>query len=134
MRIAALFLIASCLVIGGCGQGDAPITNTRLIESFEQGRTGIWVSAQAPVVQILGDQDINGLNQRFTIKPTAEIVVQVRHSLEESTRIPVEPGDTIRVQGYYEWDARGGFVSRTYSDPDQPGGGGWVEHKGIRYD
>lgn len=58
----------------------------------------------------------------------------MRHSLESSTRVPVQPGDVVRVTGYYEWEARGGFISRTYSDPAQPGGGGWVEHDGQRYD
>lgn len=92
------------------------------------------MSAEAPVVQLLGDEDIDGYRQRFTIRPTDGIVVQVRHSLDDSTRIPVEPRDMVRVQGYYQWDARGGFISRTFSDPNQPGGGGWVEHKGVRYD
>jgi len=135
MRISAsLLFIVTCLVLGGCGQGEAPISNDRLLESFEQGRTGIWVSAEAPVVQLLGDEDIGGQRQRFTIRPEEGVVVQVRHSLDDSIRVPVEPGDVVRVQGYYQWDARGGFISRTFSDPDQPGGGGWIEHKGQRYD
>jgi hypothetical protein len=127
-------LIGLCLVLGGCGSGEAPLSNERLIESFQQGRTGIWVSAEAPVQNLLGDENIGGRYQRFTIRLNDEIVVQIRHLLDESTRIPVERGDVIRAQGYYEWDARGGFISRTYADPDQPGGGGWVEHKGTRYD
>ena len=131
--ISLLFTIA-CLMLGGCGQGEVPISNDRLLESFEQGRTGIWVSAEAPVVQLLGDEDIDGQRQRFTIRPTEGVTVQVRHSLEDSTRVPVERGDVVRVQGYYQWEARGGFISQTYKDPDQPGGGGWIEHQGQRYD
>lgn len=133
MRITAPLLLLSCLLIAGCGQGDVPISNDRLLESFQQGRTGIWVSAEAPVAQKLGDED-DGLLQRFMIRPTEGVTVQVRHSLEESTRVPVERGDIVRVTGYYEWDARGGFISRTYGDPEQPGGGGWIEHDGQRYD
>lgn len=135
MRISALCLtILTCLVLGGCGEGDAPLSNDRLIESFEAGRTGIWVSGQAPVTQILGDEAISGLHQRFIVRPNDELAVQIRHSLIDSDRIPVERGDVVRFQGYYEWEARGGFVSRTHQDPDQPGGGGWVEHEGTRYD
>lgn len=130
----SLLFVFSCLVLGGCGQGEAPISNDRLLESFEEGRNGIWVSAEAPVVQLLGDENIGGRRQRFTIRPTEGVTVQVRHSLENSTRVPVQPGDVVRVTGYYEWEARGGFISRTYSDPDQPGGGGWIEHEGTRYD
>jgi hypothetical protein len=136
MRLSvSLLLFVSCLVLGGCGQGEAPLSNDRLIESFQQGRTGIWVSAEAPVTQIVGDEEVGGIEiQRFVIRPNDEISVQVRHSLSDSERVPVERGDTVRVQGYYEWDARGGFISRTHADPDQPGGGGWIEHAGTRYD
>ncbi len=133
-KFISLLLVVSSLVLGGCGQGDAPLSNDRLIESFEQGRTGIWVSAEAPVVQLLGDEDIAGKRQRFTIRPEEGVVVQIRHSLDDSTRVPVERDDIVRVQGYYEWEARGGFISRTFNDPDEPGGGGWIEHKGERYD
>lgn len=135
MRLfVSLLFSVSCLVLGGCGQGETPISNERLLQSFEQGRTGIWVSAEAPVVQILGDEEIGGLRQRFTMRPTEGVTVQIRHSLDSSDRVPVQPGDVVRVQGYYQWEARGGFISRTFSDPDQPGGGGWIEHKGERYD
>jgi len=135
MQVPVLILFVACLVLGGCGSGEAPLSNDRLIDSFEQGRTGIWVSAQAPVHERLGDEQIGGVTyQRFSIRPNDVIIVQVRHQLDESTRVPVEPGDEIRVQGYYQWDARGGFISRTYANPDQPGGGGWIEHEGQRYD
>lgn len=136
MRMVASALIAvSCMVLGGCGQGEAPISNDRLLEAFEQGRTGIWVSARAPVVQSLGDERIRGkIHQKFSIRPADNVTVQVRHSVEDAERVPVGPGDVVRVQGYYEWDARGGFISRTFADPDEPGGGGWIEHQGQRYD
>lgn len=136
MRLSvSLLSFLACLVVGGCGQGEVSLSNDRLIESFQQGRTGIWVSAEAPVTQIVGDEEIGGIKiQRFVIRPNEEITVQVRHSLSASERVPVKRGDTVRVQGYYEWDARGGSISRTHADRDQPGGGGWVEHAGTRYD
>ena len=136
MRIGrSISLIVLGLVLGGCGSGEAPLSNDRLIESFQQGRTGIWVSAQAPVTQIVGDEEVAGNTvQRFVIRPNDEIAVQVRHSLGSSERVPVERGKEVRVQGYYAWDARGGFISRTHADPEQPGGGGWIEYEGQRYD
>jgi len=136
MRIfTSLLIVASCLVLGGCGEGEAPISNDRLIESFDQGRTGIWVSAEAPVNELLGDENIGGkLHQRFSITPNDYMTVQVRHSVEDAGRVPVQPGDRVRVQGYYQWDARGGFISRTFNAPAEPGGGGWIEHKGTRYE
>lgn len=136
MRTAApCALLIAALVLAGCGEGEAPISNDRLIESHAEFRTGIWVSAQAEVHQLLADQSLDGKpHQRFTIKLSDALFVQIRHSLQDSERIPVKPGDVVRVHGYYEWDPLGGFISRTFSSPNEPGGGGWVEHKGKRYD
>lgn len=136
MRILTCFLVIFAgLVLGGCGEGEAPISNDRLIESHAEFRTGIWVSAQAEVHQLLSDQSFDGKpHQRFTIKPSDALTVQIRHSLADSERIPVKPGDIIRVQGYYQWDPRGGLIEKTFNAPSEPGGGGWVEHDGKRYD
>lgn len=133
-KFSLIVFVSFCFVLVGCGSGEAPISNDRLIETFESGRTGIWVSGTGTVSQILGDTDIGGENQRFIVRPNEEIRVEIRHSLEEADRIPVERDDTVRFQGYYDWEARGGIVSLTYFDPDQPGSGGWVEHEGTRYD
>lgn len=134
-RFVSLVLLTMCLVLGGCGEGEAPISNDRLVESFEQGRTGIWVSARGPVLETLGDELVAGkMRQRFSLRLTENIIIQVRHSVEDSERVPVEPGDMVSVQGYYQWDARGGFISQTHHDPAQPGSGGWIEVDGKRYD
>lgn len=128
-------IIVLCFVLGGCGQGEAPISNDRLIETFESGRTGIWASGQGPVVQILGDQEIGGeMMQRFTVRLNEELVVQIRHSLDNAERVPVERDDEVQFQGYYEWEARGGFISLTHNDPNQPGSGGFIRVDGTRYD
>lgn len=136
MRILSQALIVLlCFVLGGCGQGEAPVSNDRLIETFESGRTGIWASGQGAVVQLLGDQEIGGdLMQRFTLRLNEQLVIQIRHSLEDAERVPVERGDEVQFQGYYEWEARGGFLSLTHNDPAQPGGGGYILFDGTRYD
>ncbi|MEM1081629.1 MAG: DUF3465 domain-containing protein [Pseudomonadota bacterium] len=130
-KLASLLIV---LAIAGCGGGNTELSNDRLIETFTEGRTGIWVSGSAPVTQILGDENIAGNFQRFVVRLNDEIQVTIRHSLNDSDRIPVERGDEVSFQGLYDWDARGGFVSRTHNDPAEPGGGGWVEHDGTRYD
>lgn len=133
--ISRVMFLLICFVLGGCGEGEAPITNDRLIETFESGRTGIWGSGHGPVVQILGDQEIGGETmQRFTVRLNDELVLQIRHPLAHADRVPVERGGEVRFQGYYEWEARGGFLSLTYHDPEQPGSGGWIEYDGTRYD
>ncbi|MDT8409252.1 MAG: DUF3465 domain-containing protein [Wenzhouxiangellaceae bacterium] len=135
MRVySVLLVILTSLLLGGCGEREAPVSNDRLLEAFKDLRTGFWVSGEAPVSQLLGDEQIGGAHQRFVVRPNEEIAVTIYHSLSESARVPVERGDVVRFRGRYDWEARGGIVSLTHSDPDQPGGGGWIEHKGKRYD
>lgn len=135
MRISGLILlILSGLMVAGCGGGDADITNDRLIETFTEGRTGVWVSGEAPVTQLLGDEAIGGNYQRFVVRLNENIQVTIRHSLDNADRIPVERDDVVRFHGLYDWNPRGGVVSLTHRDADQPGDGGWVEHDGVRYD
>lgn len=135
MRISGLILlILSGLMLAGCGGDDAAITNDRLIETFTEGRTGVWVSGEAPVTQLLGDESIGGNHQRFVVRLNEDIQVTIRHSLDDADRIPAERGDVVRFHGLYDWNPRGGVVSLTHRDAAQPGDGGWVEHDGVRYD
>ncbi|MEM7053293.1 MAG: DUF3465 domain-containing protein [Pseudomonadota bacterium] len=135
MRTSALVLLVMVLsLIAGCGGSDAEISNDRLLETFSEGRTGIWVSGQAPVTQILGDESIGGNIQSFVVRLKEYIQVTKMHSLDKADRIPIERGDTVRFHGLYDWNPRGGVVSLTHRDSSQPGDGGWVEHAGTRYD
>jgi len=135
MRRSILFvLIFTSILLTACGGGSADVANDRLLEAFDQGRTDIWVSGQAPVSQILGDEAFGGNFQRFSIRLSDDIQTTIRHSLDDSERIPVERGDLVTFQGLFDWNGAGGNIALTHSDPEQPGGGGWIEHKGIRYD
>lgn len=129
-------LLVMFLVLGvaGCGGGDALPDNQRLIEAFEQGRTGIWVSGHGTVNQLIGDETVDGeIHQRLVVRVSDGLSLIIRHSVEASDRIPLQQGDTVAFQGRYEWNGRGGMLARTHHDPEQPGGGGWIRHKGTLY-
>lgn len=125
------------LVIGlaGCGGAGNLPDNSRLMSAFEQGQTGIWLSGHGTVSQLIGDQTLSGeLHQRMIVQVSDSLTVVVRHSIERSGRVPVDQGDTVTFQGRYEWNGRGGVLGQTHHDPEAPGGGGWIEHRGKRYD
>lgn len=129
-------LIIMVLIIGvpGCG-GDALPDNARLLNAFEQGRTGVWVSGHGTVAQLIGDENFAGeVNQRMVVNVADSLDLIVRHSVESSDRVPVTQGDTIAFQGRYEFSGRGGFVGYTHNDPEQPGDGGWIRHEGTTYE
>ena len=116
----ATFLL---LLLVACGEGETP-SNDRLIEAFEEGRTGIWVSGHGQVTQTPSDELGSVPAQRIVVRLSPELTITLRHELDASLRVPAERGDTVAFQGYYEWDGRGGTVSRTYANEAQPGGGG----------
>lgn len=136
IRRTTVVLISLLVTIGvaGCGGDELP-DNTRLLNAIEEGRTGIWVSGHGTVTQVLGDQTIGLPRQRFMVHiDDSAPRVMVQHVLSESTRVPVERGDAVSFQGRYEWSGSGGLISLTHRDPDQPGSGGWIRHKGVLYD
>lgn len=133
-HIRVLMIMVLVIGIAGCGGGDALPDNERLLNAFEQGRTGVWVSGHGTVAQLIGDETVAGEeNQRILVDVESQLNLIIRHSLEQSDRVPVAQGDTIAFQGRYSFNGRGGVVGFTHHDPEQPGDGGWVRHQGSLY-
>ncbi len=127
-------LAGMILTLSGCG-GDSLPDNERLLQAFEQSRTGVWVSGHGTVTQILPDLNGNNPRQRFNVAIEGQTwQLLLINELDGSERVPVERGDVVAFQGRYDFFASGGTLSLTFADPAQPGGGGWIEHKGRRYD
>lgn len=131
VKLATSVLLAAFLA--GCG-GSALPDNERLEQVFTEGQTGVWISGHGSVSQVPADESGATPVQRLVVRVSEDLSLMVRHELEHSERIPAAKGDTVAFQGRYEWDGRGGTVSFTYADGDQPGGGGWVELDGKRYE
>ncbi|MDZ7791459.1 MAG: DUF3465 domain-containing protein [Xanthomonadales bacterium] len=130
-----LMIMALVIGVAGCGGGDARPDNERLLNAFEQGRTGVWVSGHGTVEQLIGDVAVAGeAHQRIVVNVEDSLDLIVRHSIERSERVPVAQGDAVSFQGRYQFNGRGGVLGFTHQDDEQPGGGGWIRHKGTLYD
>lgn len=130
-----LMIMVLAIGVAGCGDGEALPDNERLVNAFEEGRTGVWISGHGTVTQLIGDETIGGeATQRITVDVDGSLNLIVRHSLDVSERVPVVQGDSIAFQGLYEFNGRGGVLGHTHHDAEQPGAGGWIRHKGTLYD
>ncbi|RFF29855.1 DUF3465 domain-containing protein [Wenzhouxiangella sediminis] len=130
-----LMIMVFVIGVAGCGGGDALPDNERLLNAFQQGRTGVWVSGHGTVAQLIGDVTIAGeAHQRVVVNVDDSLDLIVRHSVEASERVPFAQGDPVAFQGRYEWNGRGGVLGYTHHDPEQPGEGGWIRHDGTTYD
>ncbi|MEE4330667.1 MAG: DUF3465 domain-containing protein [Wenzhouxiangella sp.] len=126
--VVLIVLFATAGVVA-CGGNELP-DNTRLLDAFAEGRTGIWVSGHGIVVRPLGSAEDN---QRFLVRVDDSLSLVVRHRVGETGPVPAERDDTIAFQGRYDFHGGGGELVLTHADPAQPGGGGWIELDGKRY-
>ena len=131
LRRFGVVLLALLVTVGvvGCGSEELP-DNTRLLNAFTEGRTGVWVSGHATVVRPLGS---DAASQRFLLRVDDELTIVLRHQIGSEGPVPAERDDVLAFQGRYEFHGGGGEIILTHADPNQPGGGGWVQHQGKRY-
>ncbi|MGY6587688.1 MAG: DUF3465 domain-containing protein [Wenzhouxiangella sp.] len=131
-RFGVVLIVVSGLLalLVACGGEEMP-DNSRLVDAFADGRTGVWLSGHGTVVQAFSP---SGGSQRFLVRIQENFSVMVRHNIGENGAVPAERGDTIQFQGRYEFHGGGGEILLTHADTAQPGGGGWIIHNGVRYD
>ncbi len=126
----AIVLVFMVIMIVGCGGEETLPNNDRLLSAFADGTTGVWVSGHGTVVRPLGSSTNN---QRFLIRVNGELSLVVRHQVGDRGPVPADSDDIIAFQGRYEFHGGGGELILTHADASNPGGGGWIEFNGVRY-
>lgn len=129
-RTAAMALV---LLVAGCvapvAEGDA------VAAAFREHRSAVQVTASGTVTRALADQQgPSGPHQRFIVRLANGQTILIENNLTVGKRVPLQPGDAVRIHGEYIWNAEGGLVHFTHHDPDRSHEGGWVEHGGVRYE
>ena len=94
---------------------------------------GALVTVDGVVVRVLADDHHGSRHQRFLIRLASGRTVLVAHNIDLAERVPLEVDDTVTVRGDFEWSIKGGTVHWTHLDPRRSREGGWVLHKGVRY-
>jgi hypothetical protein len=121
----------AALLATGCGGGQNLPSNDRLVSAFLNGTTGLWVSGHGRVVRPLGSSSDT---QRFLVQVSDELSLVVRHQIGDLGPVPADSDDVIAFQGRYEFHGGGGELILTHAEPSNPGGGGWIEFDGTRYE
>ena len=86
------------------------------------------------VEKILPDDREGRRHQRFILKLDSGQTLLVAHNIDLAPRVaPLTKGDRVAFFGEYEWNPQGGVLHWTHHDPRGRHVGGWLEHKGVRY-
>jgi hypothetical protein len=117
-------------------QVSAPDATTGLTveQAAERRLSEVMLDATGTVQRTLADDNEGSRHQRFILALPSGHTVLVAHNIDLAPRVPLDSGDPVSVHGQYEWNERGGVLHWTHHDPAGRHEGGWIEHRGRRYE
>ena len=105
------------------------------VVSDESWRSGQQVQGSGMVLRVLSDDNEGSRHQRFILELSSGRSVLVAHNIDLAPRISsISTGDTVSFYGEFEPNEQGGVIHWTHHDPQERHVGGWLEHKGQRYE
>ncbi len=110
-------------------------SDAQLWQAFQNRQSNLQIEGQGRVSKILRDDTDGSPHQRFLLQTATGQTLLVAHNIELAPRImDIATGDTVRFYGEYEWNEKGGVIHWTHHDPAARHPGGWLEHRGQRYE
>jgi hypothetical protein len=116
------------------GRTTSLVDDNAIGRAFTSGASGIQVEGEGAVIRVLPD-DLNGLrHQRFIVQLASGQTLLMAHNIDIAPRIDgLEVGDSVRFNGEYIWNAKGGVIHWTHHDPQDRHVAGWLIHNGKTY-
>lgn len=110
-----------------------PAEQTAILEAQAVRAKKVELTVYARVLKLLRD-DTRGLpHQRFLIILANNSTVLVANDTRYGERVPVKPGDWVRIKGEYIWNEKGGVLHWTHRSDNPRHPGGWIELNGKLY-
>ena len=106
-----------------------------ILEAIHGRQSDVQVVGSGVVTRILPDDNHGSRHQRFILTLDSGNTLLIAHNIDLAPRVDgLAHGDRMAFHGEYEWNERGGVVHWTHHDPAGRHIGGWLEHKGRRYE
>ena len=108
---------------------DSPIDR-----AFASGTSDVQVEGEGTVIRLLSDDLAGSRHQRFIVQLASGQTLLITHNIDLAPRIAgLKVGDSVRFNGEYVWNEKGGVIHWTHHDPQGRHAAGWVIHNGKRY-
>ena len=102
---------------------------------FETRQSDVQVSGKGLVIRVLADDLKGSRHQRFILRLDSGHTVLIAHNIDLAPRVDtLAESDAVAFYGVYEWNSKGGVVHWTHRDPGNSHIGGWLLHKGRKYE
>jgi hypothetical protein len=142
--------LVACLLstaVAGCSSAARPAGSSAIdsttsaassdavfAKAFAEHKSGIEVTGQGTVQQLLADDTSGERHQRFIVELASGQTLLIDHNIDVAPRVPgLQVGDAVSFKGEYVWNAQGGLVHWTHRDPEGKHSAGWLESGGRKY-
>ena len=118
------------LILGASsGSDDDPIAR-----AFASRASDIQVEGEGTVIRVLSDDRDGSRHQRFIVQLASGQTLLITHNIDIAPRIEgLNEGDSVRFNGEYVWNEKGGIIHWTHHDPRGRHVAGWVIHNSKTY-
>jgi hypothetical protein len=134
VAVLAVFF-ASCANHGPATEHRAtPHDDSPISRAFASGKSDVQVEGEGTVMSILSDDVVGSRHQRFVVQLASGQTLLITHNIDLAPRVAgLKVGDSVRFNGEYVWNEKGGVIHWTHHDPQGRHVAGWVIHNGKRY-
>jgi hypothetical protein len=110
------------------------VDNGPIGHAFASGASHIQVEGEGTVIRVLPD-DLNGpRHQRFIVQLASGQTLLMAHNIDIAPRIDgLKVGDSVRFNGEYVWNEKGGVIHWTHHDPQGRHVAGSITHNGKTF-
>jgi hypothetical protein len=131
--ILVAVLVRNYLAPGSAVENDSATGAMTAEKAAAEMISGVMIDTAGRVSRVMSDDNEGSRHQRFILELVSGHTVLVTHNIDLAKRIPLAAGDRVVIRGQYEWNDRGGVLHWTHHDPASRHEGGWIDHKGQRY-
>jgi len=132
-------LVGTCphkafLISGASSSPASRVDDDSIGRAFASRASNIQVEGEGTVSRVLPDDLDGSRHQRFIVQLASGQTLLFAHNIDIAPRIDgLNEGDSVRFNGEYVWNAKGGVIHWTHHDPGGRHVAGWVIHNGKTY-